>query len=388
MVRACQKEEIRSLQSKSARMSSLILISGSISEARDPLGRFDPSDVFYTFIEEDPDDPESVVIRQEDLPMGVDSKRFEIIQDLGSGKTLKAMDILGRKVFSGGACYANLGLAWNPANEGKPKSEWIADINSLDDLSAFNNCTILIDDIYGTIQSWNSDPAKVVSLVANERRKLKKDIIITAQREVMIPPGLRDMATEWIVPVITVRDFTKETPDDTGYPLELRTIHFNGAKVFKYVSPPLIGLERLFEAYNTIERAVHLQQGEDKARTNQPGYALEVKALDFLKINIPGMKWDHLNGKHEYDIISDTHAIDVVGTDPDGRLILEHKDLLKHIRIAKRKGQTPYLMFESGGNWRFVKITPHVNHLIEGKRIDPDKFGNNLSKKINSIQIS
>ena len=71
-------------------MSSLTLISGSISEARDPLGRFDPSEVFYTFIEEDPDNPDNVLIRQDTLPMAMDGKYIEIIQDLGSGKTLKS----------------------------------------------------------------------------------------------------------------------------------------------------------------------------------------------------------------------------------------------------------------------------------------------------------
>ena len=365
-------------------MSSLILISGSISEARDPLGRFDPSEIFYTFIEEDAEDEQGVIIRKEELPMAFDSKKFEIIQDLGSGKTLAAMDILGRKMFSGGICYANLGLAWNPANVEKPKEEWIADINSLEDLSSFNNCTILIDDIYGTIQHWQSEESQIVSLVANERRKLKKDIIITAQREVMIPKGLRDMATEWIIPVITVRDFTKETPDNTGYPIELRTIHFNGAKVFKYISPPMTGLERLFNAYNTIERAVHLHKDGEKARTNQLGYALEVKAYDFLKKNVPGTQWEHLNGKHEFDIISSTHAIDVTGTDPDGGLILEHKDLLKHMRVAKTKGQIPYLMFEYAKDFRFVKITRHVNNLIDKKRIRIDPLLG-LARKIETI---
>lgn len=363
-------------------MSNLILISGSISEARDPLGRFNPSDIFYTFIEQDPDDTDGVLIREEDLPIAFDSKKFEIIQDLGSGKTLKAIDILGHKVFSGGQCYANLGLAWSPANIGKPKEQWQADINSLEDLSAYNNCTILIDDIYGTIQSWNTEPAKIVSLVANERRKLKKDIIMTAQREVMIPPGLREMATEWIVPVITIRDFTKETPDNMGYPIELRTIHFNGAKVFKYISPPLTNLQKLFDAYNTIERAVHLGKDGDAPRTNQPGYALEAKAFDYLKEKVPGMTWQHLNGKHVFDIISDTHAIDIVGTDPDGALILEHKDLSKHIRTAKSKGQKPYLMFEYAGKWVWVPITHNLSEIVEGKRIKSA----NLVQRLRSVE--
>ena len=353
-------------------MSSLTLISGSINDARDPLGRFDPSEIFYTFIEEDPDDPNGVILRQDDLPMAFDGKHIEIIQDLGSGKTLKAVDILAHKAFSGGKCYANLGLAWSPANIDKPKNEWVPDLNSLEDLSEYNNCTLLIDDIYGTIMQWNTEEAKIVGLVANERRKMRKDIIITAQREVMIPPGLRDMATEWIVPVITLRDFTKDSPDGTGYPLELRTIHFNGAKVFKYISQPIINLERIFEAYNTIETAVHLNKGENGARTNQPGYELEEKAFEYLKDKVPGMNWQHLNGKNVFDIISDTHAIDIVGADPDGMLILEHKDLLKHMRTAKRKGQVPYLMFCYGNTWRFVKITYYLNGCVDGKRLKPE----------------
>ncbi len=361
-------------------MSSLTLISGSISEARDPLGRFDPSDLFYTFIEQDPDDPNGVTFRCDDLPMAMDGKHIEIIQDLGSGKTLKAIDMLAHKVFAGGACYANLGLAWNPANIDKPKEEWIPDLKSLDDLSKYNNCTILIDDIYGTIQQWNTEAAKIVGIVANERRKMRKDIIITAQREVMIPPGLRDMATEWIVPVITERDFTRESPDGTGYPTKLRTIHFNGAKVFKYISPPLVGLERIFEAYNTIETAVHLNKNESGARTNQPGYELEAKAFEYLKEKVPGMKWQHLNGKHVFDIISDTHAIDIVGTDPDGALILEHKDLLKHIKTAKGKCQKAYIMFMTAGDWRVVPITHNLNDLVSGKRLNPAHLAQRIKK--------
>lgn len=351
-------------------MSSLTLISGSISEARDPLFRFDPSEVFYTFIEPDPDDPNGVILRQDDLPMALDGKHIEIIQDLGSGKTLKAIDILAHKAFSGGKCYANLCLAWSPQNIDKPKTEWQPDLNSLEDLSEYNNCTILIDDIYGTIQQWNTEASKIVSLVANERRKMRKDIIITAQREVMIPPGLRDMATEWIIPVITIRDFTKESPDGTGYPLELRTIHFNGAKVFKYISQPLIGLERIFEAYNTIETAVHLNKGgAEGARTNQPGYELEAKAFEYLKAKVPGTTWQHLNGKNVFDIISDTHAIDIVGTDQDGAMILESKDLSKHIRTAKSKGQKPYIMIMYANKWSVLPITHNLSELVEGKRI-------------------
>lgn len=366
-------------------MSELILITGSISEVRDPLGKFDPSKLFYTFIEQDLDNENEVTIRTEPIPIAFSSKSFEIIQDLGSGKTLKAIDILSRKYYSGGFCYANLGLAWNPANEGKDKKEWVADLNSLENLTEYNNCTLLIDDIYGTILHWNTEPAKIVSLVANERRKMKKDLIITAQREVMIPPGLREMATEWIVPVITIRDFTKETPDNMGYPLEMRTIHFNGAKIFKYISSPLVDLEKLFAAYNTIEKSVHLEKDGEKPRTNQPGFALEVECINVLN-KITKRKWAHFNGKEEFDSADEKNMIDITGTDPSGRLILEHKDLLKHMRVARRLGKTPWLMYLQAGEYRIVKITHHINNLIQNKRLDPDLF-NNLVRKLDSLCV-
>lgn len=332
-------------------MSSLTLISGSISEARDPLFKFDPSEIFYIFMEQDKEDPNGVTYRCEDLPMSLDGKHIEIIQDLGSGKTLKAIDMLARKECMGGKCYANLGLAWNPQNADKPKEEWKPDLNSLDDLSKYNDCTILIDDIYGTIQQWNTEAAKIVALVANERRKMRKDIIITAQREVMIPPGLREMCTEWIIPVITMRDFTRESPDGTGYPVELRTIHFNGAKVFKYISPPMINLKNVFKAYSTLETAVHLSNTDAEGiRTNQPGYALECKIKMAISKMIPGVPITQFNGKRYFDLlIGNELAIDAKGNTAGSLNTSGPEDLwINKLHEASRNHWTPYIVYETG----------------------------------------
>lgn len=365
-------------------MSSLTLITGTIDEAEDPFFKLDLNELYYERWDEDPEDEDSIIRSREPVPIRFFGKdQFRISQYLGSGKTLKGMDILTHKVFYGGRVCANLGLVWD--NEGKPKEDWVGSIQSLEDFKALSQCTALLDDIKGTIMRWNTKEADFMVEVNNAGRKLGLDVIITAQREKQIPPDLRDIATEWIVPIIRVRDYTRETPDNTGYPLELVSLHFDGGKVFKYLSEPIIGLEPLMASYSTLQRATVLREGTEGARPNQPGYQLEVKALEFLREKVPGMVWQHLNGKHVFDIISDTHAIDIVGTDPDGYLYLDHKDLLKHIRTAKRKCQKPYLMYQAGGEWRFVGINSNLNEFVEGKKVNPDKLSKSRVRTIDSI---
>lgn len=365
-------------------MSSLTLITGTIDEAEDPFLRLNLSELYYEKWEEDEDNHGNVLISREPVPIrfyGMD--KFKITQFLGSGKTLIGIHILAQKIFYGGRVCANLGLVWD--NEGKPKDEWISSIQTLDDFRKLEHCTALLDDIKGTVAKWNVKESDIVSEVANAGRKLGIDLIVTAQREKMIPPELRDIATELIVPIIRVRDMTRETPDNTGYPMEIVCLHFDGSKTFKFMSEPIIGLESLFAAYSTTQRAVALRLGEGSARPNQAGYALEAKAFEFLNDQIGGMNWQHLNGKSVFDIVSDTHAIDVVGTDPDGYLYLDHKDLLKHIRTAKRKCQKPYLMFETAGEWRFVGINHNLNEFVEGKKVNPDKIYKNRIRTIEKI---
>lgn len=349
-------------------MSSLILITGTIDEVEDPFGKLDISELYYETWEEDPESPNHVIVNREPLPIkfyGVD--RLRIVQYLGSGKTLKGMDILTNVVITGRKVAANLGLAWD--NEGKKKEEWVSRIQSMEDFKDLDHCTVLIDDIKGTILRWNVEEADVISEIANAGRKTGLDIIITAQREKMIPPEIRDMATEWIVPIIRVRDYTRQTPDGTGYPVEMICLHFDGAKVLKSISEPIINMENLFNSYSTLAKAVSLKKGEDKPRTNQEGYEQEVKALEWLKANVPG-EWRHLNGKSVFDIVSETIAIDVCSKDDDGDLYTEHKDMMAHLRTSKKNGQVPYLMFPYLKSWGFVKINAGLVHRHKGQRID------------------
>jgi len=152
-------------------------------------------------------------------------------------------------------------------------------------------------------------------------------------------------------------------------------MYFNSEKILRSYSEPIRGLDKLFDSYSTVERARGLTKGEEGARPNQPGFKLEVEAVTYLKDKVPAMEWQHLNGKHVFDVISETHAIDIVGTDADGALILEHKDLTKHIRTAKRKGQKPYLMFMHAKEWKLTPITSNLSDLIEGKRLNPAHLG-------------
>jgi len=239
-------------------MSSITLITGSIDEVIDPLSRMDLNQLYYEFWKEDYSDDTKYIIERSEFPiryyMG---NRSRIVQYLGSGKTLMGMHLLAEKAYYGECVAANLNLIWH--NLGKPKSEWKAKINTMSDFQDLDNCTVLLDDIRATISHFNCKEADFVSEVANAGRKLNLDIISTAQREIMFPKDLRDMATEWIVPVIRVRDMTQWTPDNTGLPIEMIALHFDGGKTFTHMSNPIINLNKLFSAYSTLQRAIGLK---------------------------------------------------------------------------------------------------------------------------------
>lgn len=370
-------------------MSSLILITGTLYEGRDLKHLLDAP----IAIEENYPDPvnENIVqILRKPFPLEVFGQRrfFDIVQGVSCGKTFYAVNLLAQKTYSqmmekgyADNCFANLGLAWRTENVGKPDSEWVASLTSIEQFESLSNCTILLDDVSTTIPWWNSEQARAISAIANAQGKLNKDIIITAQRENQIPPAIRDMATEWIVPIITSRDFTRPTPRNDGYPLAMITLHFNGSKGLEYIGDTIIGFERVFRAYKTVEIAKRLESGES-VRINQNGVKLELEAFDWLKEKIPSLNWQHLNGKGVFDIICDTCAIDVVGTDEDGRAYTDGKNLLKHIRTAKGKGQKPYLMLKHGGDWAFVPITYRLNETVAGKKVN---FNQNQVKRLNTL---
>lgn len=247
-------------------MSSIILITGSIDDILDPLEKLDMNQLYYEFWREDFTDKSKFIIERTEFPIRrLMRGHARIIQYLGSGKTLMGVHILAEKAYYGETVAANLNLIWH--NQGVQKQDWTAKINTMSDFQTIDNCTVLLDDIRSTISHFACKEADLISEIANAGRKGNLDIISTAQREIMFPKDLRDMATEWIVPVIRVRDLTQWTPDNTGYPIEMIALHFDGGKNFTHMSNPIIGLNTLFAAYSTLQRAIGLK-AETKKQNN------------------------------------------------------------------------------------------------------------------------
>lgn len=239
-------------------MSSITLITGSLDEICDPNERLDYSELYYESYRNIPDDDDFFQVFREAFPVRrYGDRKSTIVQYLGSGKTLMGMQLLAEKAVRNEEVAANLALVWH--NNGISHQEWHARINEMGDFLSMKNCTILLDDIRSTISHFQCKEAAIVSEIANAGRKLNIDFISTAQREAMFPKDLRDMCTEWIVPVIRIRDMTKWTPDNTGKPIEMLALHFDGTKNFLHMSQPYRGLDRLFESYHTLQRAIGLK---------------------------------------------------------------------------------------------------------------------------------
>jgi len=316
------------------------------------------------------------------FPMDRNGFAWSVSQPTGSGKTILAVYNLRETYRRGGNIQANLSYQHMKHNEGKPREEWTPSINSMEDLEHAKKCHLVIDDVKGTIETWQAKEAQIISMVANLGRKEGVDLDFTTQRVInFMPPNIRAVATGYLIPYITIRDLRINTPDNNGYPREMEVLAlipadmgdvFVGFGVLhgdvpdgKIITPSL----ELLNSYKTMEIAVGLKHGEDGIRTNQPGYELEAKALDYLQSNSTD-EWVHLNGKAEFDIVSNKIAIDVVGMSDAGQLHLDHKNLMKHIKIAKIKNQMPYLMYIYGQTWRFIRINRNLNDMVEGKKIN------------------
>ena len=370
-------------------MSSLILITGTIDQAEDPFHRLDFNQLYYETWKDDIDTGE-MWKETERVPIKFyNSDIFRLVQQKGSGKTLKAMDILSQKAFYGGNVAANLGLIWHNQVE-KDKREWDACINTVDDFMNLKHCTALIDDVALWIKKWNTSQATILAEISAAGRKSGLDMICTSQRENQIPPEIRDQATEWIVPIIRVRDerYGSLNPDDnTGRPIELVTLHFDGAKVFKYMSAPIINLEPLMACYSTVEKSINLSDGNngDGGNPNKPGYPLEEEFELFLNKNAPEHKWKHSSKDGVFDFVNalDTFAFDVKGIGADGRVRLDsQKDLTEHLRLIKSKGHDGYIVVKKETSWGFIPITYSLNAEVKGKKIPLKR----LNKSIRSFE--
>lgn len=306
---------------------------------------------------------------------------FDIIQETGAGKTILGIKQLYMAHIRGRNIGANIKVKWTKPNINKnDKKRWMPTLRSMEDIETASNQRVLIDDIYGTCEAWNTKESKMLSVVTLVARKAWLDMDITSQfLQNQIPPNLQRVCGEYHIPFINVEDKTRISPDGKHYtPLQMLDLVFTSNRVFKYCKVLNLNTDTGYEILNgfdTLEIATSLNvDGESRPNCNQVGFELEAEAFDFLKEKLPGKTWQHLDGKKVFDIICEDIAIDVVGTDEDANLRTEHKNMLQHIRTAEKKGQIPYLMFKWRGSWGFKKIDGLLIQRHKGEKIDTYKM--------------
>jgi hypothetical protein len=360
---------------------SLKIITGTLFDISDPTGKLLELYENGAFLKQRWDGQEWKVFNSGIISFSQHGDKINVVQETGAGKTILLAVLTYIAHIKGREIRGNLSFKWTPNNEGKEnKKDWMPLLRSIKDIESCNNEDIELDDLYGTITAWNCKEADLIRTAALIARKAWVNINITCQFLTnQVPPDLRRITGEYHIPFIRCFDSTNKAPDGRDTPLELIDLRLNSHLMFKGYSVYDLTSEtgqEIMNGFNTLEVATALgANDEEGARTNQPGYILEAKAFEYLKENAPAMNWQHLNGKHVFDIVCDTHAIDVTGIDPDGGLILDHKDLSRHMRTARRMGQKPYLMFQRAGKWILVQITPNLSDQVEGKRIHPARIG-------------
>jgi len=310
---------------------TLRIITGTITEAKDPFGKLKELNELGLFYKWHWNGKEIGWTYTPSHVVSSDKNKFSMIQTTGSGKTILLALYLYRAHINQVKTGANFSLGWTDNNKGKEKSAWLPIIQNIEDFEQAKYMHLGLDDLRGTITGWNTKEAKLVSALALLSRKMGDWIDISTQRlENFVPPDMRYITDEYVVPYIRCVDETRRAPDGRGTPLELIALRFSpGYELLDYQLYNLnnkVGRD-LLNSYDTLQVAIGLKDGEITARPNQPGYQLEVKAFEYLKDQRQDQVWEHLNGKNVFDMVSGAHAIDVVGTDRDGFLILEHKDL-------------------------------------------------------------
>jgi hypothetical protein len=295
--------------------------------------------------------------------------KFSIIQPVGAGKTVLGATYVYISHKKGLRIGGNLSLKWTENNYKKNKTEWKATISCMEDLEMAHHTHIIMDDVRRTIIAWNTKDAKLVSEVANASGKKQNWIDITTQRiQNFVPPDLMMLCDEIIVPYIRCKDMSVYSPRGQGKPIQIIAFRFSPGyellsyKVYDYNNKTG---EEILNGFDTLQIAESLKSGEHLIN-GKPGIELENEAFEYLKTTLPNFKWEHLVQK-QFDIVSQTHAIDVISVNDDGYGITDHKTWSKKIGAAKAKSRIPYLMFKTAGDWKFIKIKPD---LPEGKLLD------------------
>ena len=308
-------------------------------------------------------------------PIG--NKVFSVIQTMGSGKTILGMEHLARVHKIGGNTGANMSVEWFKHNLDKQKEDWTPSLNSMNDLEIAKNITLLFDDIKKTISKWQAKEADMVSSIVNASRKESVNIVFTTQRVInFVPPNIREVANNYEIPYITIRDMRRESPDKMGMPLEMEVFNISANGVFENFGmftgmfvdgKSICPTERLLNSYSTLEIATDLSGKSGVTIKNgkevpvEPkipsynGYELEKFICDELeKRDVGVVHLAAINREHEADIEAIRSngtkvLVDAVAcyarSDSGYRLITQHKDIKQKLKNAKKGKYSIYLGF-------------------------------------------
>ncbi len=149
---------------------------------------------------------------------------FKIIQPTSIGKTVLAATLIYYTYIHGGKFAGNLTFRYWGGVE----------IRSFRDLSELSNCHILLDDFKGVVLDWKCKAAALVGEVANAGGKKNNQIDVTAQRTTFVPPDLRELCDEVIVPWMIKVDLTRVSPRgiNKGVPVEIVPLRFTAGFEF------------------------------------------------------------------------------------------------------------------------------------------------------------
>lgn len=336
---------------------------------------------------------------------------YSVNQTMGSGKTVLAVEHLARTHANGGRTGANVSLKWFPCNIGKRPSEWLPNINSLKDLEDASNVSVLFDDIKGTIKDWATSEARLTGTIVNASRKKGVNITLTTQRVInFVPPDIREVATNYEIPYITIRDKRQESPDNMGFPVEMEVLNISPNQIFLGFGVynglfadncKIRPTKRLLSAFSTLEvagnlsipKADMLTLNENMGGQSEPyaGYNNEIRV--FNELDQYSGTLIHLSAKnprnHKTDIQyiekGKVYLIDVVGINRYQKgqryyykLLTGRKDFQEDYDSSTKDKSTRLLAFTFKGRVKFI----HYKDLV-GKSGQVD-YGKELKQKSKS----
>lgn len=334
---------------------------------------------------------------------------YIVNQTMGSGKTVLAVEHLARIHANGGRTGANVSLAWFPCNAGKPPSEWVPNVNSLKDMENARRVTVLFDDIKGTIADWATTEARITGAIVNASRKQETNIIFTTQRVInFVPPDIREVATNYEIPYITIRDKRVPSPDGMGFPVEMEILNISPNQIFLGFGVynglfadgcKLRPTPRLLSAFSTMEVAGNLSIKKEEITLNENmggnepyvGYNNEIRV--FKELESYSGTLTHLSAKdprtHKADLQyiekGKVYLIDVVainryqkGQRYYHKLLTDRKDFQADYDAATKDKVTRLLAFTFKNRVKFIDYKDLVG---KSGRID---YGKELKQKSKS----